>query len=365
LVDNAMPRWHIDKQNGDPCLKFGTKVAAYGLAGLVLVGVLIFSGSSLGLLGSGSSGILSVLLTDPPSVPEGVAAVYVTYSHIAVHADNSGDSGWVTIAGAGTIDTLKLVNLSQTISSATIPSLTYNLVAFDISSVKVDFMGKNYSAAVNSGRLVIPIVGGVRVNSNHAAAALVDIQPTVLNLGDQSNPRFAVSTGARALQVPESEETHSMNEVGNRSSLEGRSWLQSFRASHSDTLASSGLTLTHNSLSFSVTNPGSDSLTIRLVVVTPASSGERVTAALGSIGSSFIFAVAADGSLNLQAGASGQVESVLEASGFSLAGGASHQFTYSGAITSLLGGHGIASGMKYTVIIFGSDALGVQTVLAT
>ena len=306
-----------------------------------------------------------MLLTDPPSVPEGVSAVYVTYSNIAVHADGSGDSGWVTIAGAGTIDTLKLVNLSQTISSATIPGLSYNLVAFDISSVKIDFMGTNYSATVNSQRLIVPIVGGVKVNSGHVAAALVDIQPTVLNLGDQSNPRFAVSTGARALQVPESEETPSMNEVGNRLSLEGRAWLQAFRASHSDTLASSGLTLTHNSFSFSVTNPGSDSLTIRLVVVTPALSGERLPTALGSIANSFVFAVGSDGSLKLQAGASGQVQSVLEASGYSLAQGATHQFTYSGAITSLLGSKGISSGMSYNVIVFGAEALSVQTVVAS
>jgi hypothetical protein len=360
-----MPRCFIDKQNGDPRLKLTTKVAAYGMAGLVLAGVIIFSGSSLGLLNFGSSGVLSVLLTDPPSVPEGVSGVYVTYSNLAVHADSSGDSGWVTIAGAGTIDTLKLVNLSQTISSATIPSLTYNLVAFDISSVKVDFMGKNYSATVNSGRLVVPIVGGVKVNSAHVAAALVDIQPTVLNLGDQSNPRFAVSTGAKALQVPESEETPSMKEVGNRSSLEGRSWLQTFRASHSDTLTNSGLSLAPRSFSFSVTNPGSDSLMIRLVVVTPASAGERVSAALGSLSNSFVFAVGSDGSLRLQAGASGQVESVLEANGYSLAAGATHQFTYSGAITSLLGSHGISSGTSYNVIIFGPETLSVQTVVAS
>ncbi|HEY6283147.1 MAG TPA: DUF4382 domain-containing protein [Nitrososphaerales archaeon] len=346
-------------------MKLGTKVAAYGLAGLVLAGMIIFSGSSLGLLNFASSGVLSVLLTDPPSVPEGVSAVYVTYSNIAVHADSSGDSGWVNIAGVGTIDTLKLVNLSQTISSATIPSLSYDLVAFDISSVKIDFMGTNYSATVNSPRLIVPIVGGLKVDSAHAAAALVDIRPTVLNLGDQSNPRFAVSTGAKALQVPESEETPSMKEVGNRSSLEGRGWLQSFRATHSDTLASSGLTLTHNSFSFSVTNPGSESLTIRLVVVTAASSGGRVTAALGSIANSFVFAVGSDGSLKLQAGASGQVESVLEASGYSLAQGATHQFTYSGVIASLLGSQGVSRGTSYNVVVFGSEALSVQTVVAS
>jgi hypothetical protein len=69
--------------------------------------------------------------------------------------------------------------------------------------------------------------------------------------------------------------------------------------------------------------------------------------------------------LKLQAGASGQVESVLESSGYSLAEGATHQFTYSGAIASLLGGHGISSGASYNVIIFGSEALSVQTVVAS
>ncbi len=141
--------------------------------------------------------------------------------------------------------------------------------------------------------------------------------------------------------------------------------MQTFRASHSDALATSGLTLAQNSMSFSVTNPGSAPLTIRLVVVTPAFSGARVTAALGSIANSFVFAVGSDGSLKLLAGASGQVESVLESSGYLLAEGATHQFSYSGAITSLLGGHGISSGTSYNVIVFGPEALSVQTVVAS
>ena len=177
---------------------------AYGIAGLVLAGAVIFSGSALGLLNASSSGVLSVLLADPPSVPDGVSAVYLAYSGIAVHAEGFGNnSGWVSIPGQGTINSTELfsLNLSQTISNAVVPSLTYNLVALDITGASVDFMGINYSATVNTGRLTVPFEGGLKVNSSSLAAGLIDIQPTILNLGTPSNPNFTLAAGAKALQV--------------------------------------------------------------------------------------------------------------------------------------------------------------------
>ncbi|MDE1853869.1 MAG: DUF4382 domain-containing protein [Thaumarchaeota archaeon] len=346
-------------------MKLGTKAVAYGTAGLVLAGMLIFSGSALGLLNTRSSGVLSVLLTDPPSVPEGVTAVYITYSSIAVHAAGFGDSGWVQVSGQGTIDTLKLVNLSQTISSDTIPSLTYNTVAFTITSATVDFMGKNYSATVSSGRLEVPIVGGLKVNSSATAAALVDIQPVVLNLGDESNPSFTLAAGARALQVPSDDVNDSLRTVGHTSSLDGHDWFESFRANHSDNTTSSGLTLTPNSLSLTVANSGEDPISIRMVVVTIDHPGSEEGSAFGSIPTSAVFAVQPDGSLMLLAGTPGQVESLFGATGYSLAGGATHHFSYSGAITNLVGNQAVTAGTSYYVVVYGSETLSVQTVTAS
>jgi len=152
-------------------LKLRTKTAAYGIAGLALAGAVILSGSSLSLLTVGSSGILSVLLTDPPTVPEGVSAVYISYSSIAIHASEFNNSGWIAFSGRGTIDALKLVNLSETISSGVVPSLTYDLVEFNISSVEVTYVGENYTATVASEKLVVPIIGGVKVSSSNPSAA--------------------------------------------------------------------------------------------------------------------------------------------------------------------------------------------------
>ena len=384
MVDNASPWRLIYERPGDPDLRLGTKAAAYGIAGLALAGGVILSGSYLGLLNLTPSGTLSILLTDPPSVPTGVTAVYITYSDMAVHAVGFGDSGWVNIPGQGTVDTLGLVNFSRTISSAQIPALTYNLVRFNISKTSVDFMGKNYTVAVNSGRLTVPFVAGLKVNSSSTAAALVDISPTVLNLGSQSLPSFTMAAGAHALQVPSNDVGDSMKTVGSESSLQGRGWFQSFRSDHSDNLTVSGLALTTNSLTFTAQNQGSDSMTIKMVVVTPDASRQKAAEALGMVGSSFVFAVQPDGSLKLLTGTmsthgnmsesgqenamSGEVQSIqslFEGQGYTIVGGASFRFSYSGAIASLFGGHAVSIGTGYTVVVMGDDPLSVQTVIAT
>jgi hypothetical protein len=354
-------------------LRLGTKAAAYGAAGLVLAGAILFSGSTFGLLNSSSTGFLSVLLTDPPNVPQGVTAVYITYANLAVHAVGFGDSGWVRVSGQGTIDTMKLVNLSRVISTGSIPSLTYNLVSFNITKASVDFNGKNYSASISSGKLVVPIVGGLKINSSIPAAALVDIQPNVLNLGNQTDPHFAIATGARALQVPSHDVVadQTVKVVGSNHSLEGRSWYQSFRENHTgEGLALSGLAFTSNSLTFTAANKGSDPVAIRLVILTPVQSNLNSDNSdgmgNGSNANSVIFVVQSDGSLKLANGTPGQVGSLFEgeSGGYSLSGGSSHTFSFLGTIMNLLGKSGVMSGTTYNVVIVGPQDLGNITVVA-
>ncbi len=365
LVDNAHAGHFSHERSGDQRLKLRTRAAAYGVAGLALAGVVIFSGSALGLLSTTSSGILSVLLTDPPSVPSGVSAVYVTYSSIAVHASGFSDSGWVSFAGGGTIDTLKLVNSSQTISSGNVPSLTYNMVRFNITKVVVEYMGANYTADVASGKLTASIVGGVKVDSSVPAAALIDIQPTVLNLGNQTDPSFTMAAGARALQVPSDEVSPSMREVGNNYSLQGHSWFQTFKQRPSDNLTVSGLMLSSGTFSFSAANTGTDPAIIRMVILTPATKGGESGVMGGSMSNSIFFLLLPDGSMRLVNGTPGEINSYLGSAGFSLAAGALHSFTFRGTITSLLGKRGVSTGSQYDVVLMGSETLATQVVTAS
>jgi hypothetical protein len=76
-----------------------------------------------------------------------------------------------------------------------------------------------------------------------------------------------------------------------------------------------------------------------------------------------VLAVQPDGSLKLVSGVPGQIESLFRDSGYTLAPGATHQFTYSGIITSF-GGKGITSGAGYYIVLIGSETLSVQTVVA-
>jgi hypothetical protein len=352
-------------QTGEERLRLRTKAAAYGIAGLTVAGAVILCGSSLGLLTISSTGTLSVLLTDPPMVPSGVSAVYVTYSSIAVHALGFNNSGWVPFSGQETIDTLKLVNLSQTISSGTVPSLTYDLVEFNISNVVVTYRGTNCTTAIASGKLVVPIIGDVTVSSSYPSAALVDIQPTILNLGNQTTPDFTMAAGAKALQVPSDDVSSSMKNIGNSYPLQGHDWFQTFKTHHSYELNITGFALTSNSFTFSATNQGPDPITIRMVILTPAAQGEESAMPIGPMANSIFFAVKSDGSLSLVNGNPGQVETYLGLNGYTLVGGTTHSFSFSGTITSLIGRLGISSGTEYTVEILGSETMSGRTVLGS
>jgi Domain of unknown function (DUF4382) len=345
-------------------VKIRTKAMTYGAAGLALAGLVVLSGSALGLLPIATSGVISIMLTDPPTVPGGVSAVYINYSGVAVHAvgfDNG--SGWVPVAGQGTVDTLGLVNLSQTISTGRIPSLTYNLVRFSISGVLVEFDGRNYSATIGSGKLLVPIVGGLKVNSSGASAALVDIQPTIVNLGDQSNPHFAIAAGARALQVPSMDLDGRTGLVGQRASLSNRSWFRSFEIERKPNLVISQMSISSSSMSFSATNEGTQPITISLITLTPASSGEKPSSALGSIANSVVFLVEPDGKLALQNGPPVQVIP-SSSSGYVLAPGSTQGFSFTGTIAALLSNGGVSAGGSYYVVVFGSEASLSQTAVA-
>jgi hypothetical protein len=102
-----------------------------------------------------------------------------------------------------------------------------------------------------------------------------------------------------------------------------------------------------------------------MIVVTQDPAKQKAGAALNSVATSFDFTMDSDGSLSLLRGASGAMGQVFQTPGFQLAAGATHQFSYSGGITTLLGGEGIITGDAYNVVVIGSETLAVQTVMAS
>ena len=177
---------------------------------LIAAGAFAFSGTSggsfFGLGGSGSttqfstssnggtssgSGTLQLSMIDPPNVPGNVVDVYVNYSSIQVHVANAGNqSGWYNLTSSGTINLMKIVSASKLLGSATLPSGTYNIVRFNITSAIVTVNStsgvlSNYTANVPSGMVQSVITGGVNVQASTTSALLVDISPRVTYGGNQ------------------------------------------------------------------------------------------------------------------------------------------------------------------------------------
>src|SRR5689334_14834462 len=76
------------------------------------------SSTTSGNAPSSGSGTLAVLMTDPPTVPDGTTAVYINYSNIQVHISQAGNySGWIDLQSSGEINLMSIINTTQTIAA--------------------------------------------------------------------------------------------------------------------------------------------------------------------------------------------------------------------------------------------------------
>jgi hypothetical protein len=344
-------------------LNLRTKVAAYGIAGVVLATAAIIAGANLGVITPATSGVLSVMLTDPPTnIPQGVTAVYITYDYLGLHPAGFGEGDWYTLGAQGTLETLGLVNISETISSKNIPALNYDQIAFEISNAEVEFHGVNYSATVNGGRIIATMPGGLAISPSKISVVLLDILPTVLNLGDRASPRLVIAAGVKALPVPENEVSPSMAVVQNKTPLAGHAWSQPLMAAHSGNVTVNEVFLASKSLSFQATNRGSEPFVLRMVVIAPTSQVATAAVATEALSNSFVFVVDSNGTLQiLHTDDVGPTQSVLENTGYTLAPGASVHFSYSGTVSTVRQGIPVSKGTSYFVFIVG-QTVPAQTV---
>ena len=152
------------------------------------------SSSSSSANAPSGSGTLAVLMTDPPTVPDGVTAVYINYSSVEIHIANAGNqSGWTDLKSSGEINLMSIVNESQTIASTNITSGKFNGLRFNVTSAVVTFQGTNYTADLvyQEHTLYVWIPGGVIISNGQTTGAMIDMTPTVLLLGNTTNPTFA------------------------------------------------------------------------------------------------------------------------------------------------------------------------------
>ncbi len=308
-------------------------VAISGVIAAIVAVALIASSIYIPAIGiGGNSGTLSVMLTDPPTVPTGVTALYINYNNVQVHiADAGNNSGWTTLSGSGQLNLMSMVDVSQTIASSNINSGIFNAIRFNITSASVTYNGVNYSADLvyQEHVLAIPVKGGIQVTAAKTSAALIDLTPTVLLLGTPQNPTFALIPSARGYVVPTQEIPAEAHHIGQRQNLNQDSWWAVVQKESAFGVTS--VTMTPSSLSITVQNQGNASMVFRLAATT---TGTSTSGGWQSrLSTSDVFVVEPNETLAVLNGSTrAQMYQEIAAGGYLLAPGQSATFTYSGPI---------------------------------
>ena len=154
----------------------------YGIAAVVLALAVIGGSILITPKTAKAQTSFSVMLTDPPNVPEGTTKLEVVYSGIQLFVkDAQGNANWIASTETGTVDLLTLVGVSQTIAHISIPTgSTVEKIKFTITSAKATINDVVYPVTILSETLVLNL-GGVKLDGTNAGA-LIDLRPKLLKI---------------------------------------------------------------------------------------------------------------------------------------------------------------------------------------
>ena len=191
--------------------------------------------------------VLLVQLTDPPIVPAGTTALNLTYSAIillvaepvvttrtstSIVTESSTtstvtstitqtQSGLVTpqsitISTSGTVNLLKLQNISETLASANVPngSMIYS-VSFVVSSITVTINGVTSPVTLATGGTTLLVTLAKPASLQGTNAMLVDLTPTVVN----TTTGYQIIPSAVGIIKPQSEISAQQQQVGHEGNL--------------------------------------------------------------------------------------------------------------------------------------------------
>ncbi len=120
----------------------------------------------------------ALTITDPPILPEGVSAVYLSYEDIHIHSLSM--SSWISLQQSDTLNLLGLIEVAQLIALSTIPEGKYDLIRFLNVSAIVTYENVNYTAKMPSDQLLVNISPPLEVSGNTIKSILLQLIPRVI-----------------------------------------------------------------------------------------------------------------------------------------------------------------------------------------
>ena len=155
--------------------------AAAVLAAVAIISVALIANPTM-LPQTVNAASFTVMLTDPPNVPDGTTLLSLTYSDVLLHVTYpNGTIEWLPVGASGTVNLLSLINMSQTIASTTIPvGSAIDKIQFTIADVDAVVKGTLYNVTALSNTLVVKVANG-RVNET-LSGVLIDFNPTLVQI---------------------------------------------------------------------------------------------------------------------------------------------------------------------------------------
>ena len=175
----------VKEVNMIPLMLMGIAIAAF-------IGV----GAFIGLIphGGQATTILTIQLTDPPSVPNGTQALLVSYSSLQIRM--RGSSGWITDNTTGIVNLMSLANVSEVVGKLKVPmNASVGTIRFNITSARILVNGMTYNVDVPNHQLSANVIG---VGAAGNMSVLMDMRTKIAST---ANATYMLVTSLKAVAV--------------------------------------------------------------------------------------------------------------------------------------------------------------------
>ncbi len=207
-----------------------------------------------------------ISLTDPANVPIGTQGLSITYSSLMVHTISGNTSGWVNVAGSGTLNLLSMLNVSSILGALYLQNGSYiNLVRFNVTSSTIEINNTVYPVTLSNNQLTASVLRDDGVNGT--TNILLQLSPTVMPILTRNSTRFMLVPSLRAVMVSNSALRGSA--AGDRRDLNREEELALNQTRLNITLSNAVLSTVGNTtqLSVVVTDNSNNSVILRHVTV--------------------------------------------------------------------------------------------------
>ncbi len=222
-------------------------------------------------------------LMDPANVPQGTQSLNITYSSLMVHTISGNSSGWVNVAGSGTLNLLSVVNVSSILGSLYLQNGTrINLVRFNVTSSSIEINNSTYPVTLKNNQITATVLQNDMVEGT--TNLILDLSPTIITVLNANSTVFIMVPSIRAILVGNTALRGASS--GSRHGLDPEEKLALDATNMNITLSNAVLSTSGNvtHLSITIKDNLNESVVLRQVIVFGNQSVSADQASIGSDG---------------------------------------------------------------------------------